>query len=680
MLATLSPDRRRRSIQEAAIMKTTQLLSKVRQLLLAVVPAIILSFSSTPVVFADALTECTPPTASTPGVHVPTGSDAAMFEYDCTQQVWVSAHYIYDPLSGTTTPLDPTIYTYNTTTSQWDYDTWVYVASKSNYVLRTFSVADPPAGATTIGGPVAPDTTTAQVPVDQSTASSDDNTKTIADASGNTATAIAVANSVGSVAISGDATVAMNTTAGSASTGNATALATLVNMLQSSGNVFGAAGNAVVFNTTISGNVTGDILLDPSLIGSIQPSSSPASTLTDVNGVTHSTTATTITNDLSLGATTGDALVAANTQAGDATSGNATAVANVLNFLSSTVVSGKSFLGIINIDGNFNGDILLPANFIDQLLVSNVPTLSIAVPAGSNGALDTSVSQSITNAVSATATSGNAAVDKNTTAGNATTGSATTNITTFNLTGNTVIGKNALLVFVNTLGTWYGLIFNAPAGATAATLGGNITTASAIAPQIVGQYDTNQSINNTIIASAQSGDATVTKNTTAGNAKTGDAKVAVNILNIASSALSLSDWFGILFINVFGSWTGSFGVDTLAGTIIPQDSGSPASSGIASDTPLSTHTQPALFKFIPRSVSSATLFGDSTTSSANSESPTTLSGGSVLAAQHITPGTKNNAGSGQNQKKVYWIYAAFIGIWVILIAAERIYAKLRNHA
>lgn len=659
-------------------MKISLSLSKARRLLFIAIAVFVISLGNAPAVFAETLTDCTPPSPSAPGVHVPTGSDAAMYQYDCSQQLWVSKHYIYDPQTTITSPLDSAAYTYNAATGQWDYDTWVYVASKGDYVLRTSSVSTPPAGAATIGGPQATpslETDTSLASTAQSSAAGPSGgVMTMADASGNTATAIAVTNSVGSIATSGDATVAMNTAAGSANTGDATALATLVNMLQSSGNVFGTAGNAVVFNTTISGDVTGDILLDPSLIGSIQPSSTPTAALTDANGVMNSTTATTVANDLSIGAISGNALVAANTTAGNATSGNATAVANVLNFLNSTVVSGKSFLGIINIDGNLNGDILLPPNFIDELLASNVPTLSIAVPFGSNGTLDTSVSQSITNAITASAQSGNATVDKNTNAGDATTGNGSTNVTTFNLTGNSVIGKNALLVFVNALGKWYGLIFNAPAGATAATLGGDITTATAALPQAIGQYDTNQTITNNIIAAAQSGDATVTKNTTAGNAKTGNAKVAVNILNVANSALSLSDWFGILFINVFGTWTGSFGIDTIAG-IVPSDS----SSSVGNTTSNVSANQSTLFRFVPKNVT-ATLFHQSSTSSVGSQEPTAtdLSSGSVLAAQHITPGNKGSSSSKQTQKSLAWIYVVFLGTWAVLLGGERVYAKLRS--
>lgn len=663
-------------------MNLSPLLVKTQRLLFVVVAiSTLLLITPVPMVFAES-TGCTPPSPTTPGLHVPTGSDAAMYHYDCNQGLWVSAHYTYNPQTNTTRPLDPQVYTYNSATGQWDYEVWTYIASKGDYALRSFSVSTPPTGATTVGGPApaAPSSETQSSSASSNAAASatGSGVTAFADTSGNSATAIAVTNTVGSLAASGNATVAANTSAGSATTGNAAALTTLVNMLQSTGNSFGADGNAVVFNTTINGDVTGDILLDPALIGSIQPSGTLNTGSTDANSVTHSDVTASVANDISVGATSGNALVAANTNAGSATSGSATAIANVLNFLNSTVVSGKSFIGVITINGNLNGDILLPPNFIDELLASNVPTVSLTAPIDSNGKLDTSVSQSITNAVTATAKSGDATVDKNTLAGDATTGSGTTNITTFNLTGNSVIGKNALLVFVNVLGKWYGLIFNAPTGTTAAALGGTISTAASTPSQIIGQYNTDQTITNNIVANAQSGDATVTKNTNAGDATTGDAKVAVNILNVANSALSLSDWFGILFINVFGSWTGSFGINTIAGTITPTASQQNSRSQNSEST--NTSIQTALFSFIPRSVSSrlhAVTTGFQPSADTPAEATNNLSNSAVLAAQHSTPGSNDTQ---QKSDKVFWIYAGFITAWILLILSERLYSKRHDRS
>src|SRR5690606_32678556 len=103
---------------------------------------------------------------------------------------------------------------------------------------------------------------------------------------------------------------------------------------------------------------------------------------------------------------------------------------------------------------------------------------------------------------------------------------------------------------------------------------------------------------------AQSGDASVTGNTAAGDAQSGDATASVNIANISNSTFSLSDWLGVLFINVFGTWNGSFGVDTAAGEHAPQNKSSKVSnkSGAGSKAP-----SPKVFRFAPNGQGGQTL-------------------------------------------------------------------------
>jgi hypothetical protein len=83
----------------------------------------------------------------------------------------------------------------------------------------------------------------------------------------------------------------------------------------------------------------------------------------------------------------------------------------------------------------------------------------------------------------------------------------------------------------------------------------------------------NGTITNNVNATAASGNATVSDNTSAGNATSGNATVASDIANIFASTLKIAHTFGILFINVFGSWTGSVGINTAAGNPAPSTSG-----------------------------------------------------------------------------------------------------------
>lgn len=366
-----------------------------------------------------------------------------------------------------------------------------------------------------------------------------------------------ISNNIYSSAQSGNALVAQNTLAGNALSGNATAMANLLNILQTSFSP-GSSGAVGTFIANIDGDVVGDITIDPSALPTDPLAVDNASTnpglaiKVENNG--------TITNNLSLAATSGDAAVTKNTQAGNATTGNATAIANVVNMINSSVAAGQSFFGIVNINGNFNGDILMPPNALDYLLASSAPRTTVDLANLTNN-------QTITNNIQAAAESGKATVANNTQAGSATTGKASTEVTILNLTSSNIIGQNALLVFVNVMGEWVGLVVDAPAGSTSAAYAGGVTSNQ----RLPGSGDTifnatnNAVITNNIVATAASGDAEVSSNTIGGDATSGDAKASVNLANVMNSNLALSDWFGVLFINVFGSWHGSFGVDTAAG-------------------------------------------------------------------------------------------------------------------
>jgi hypothetical protein len=257
-----------------------------------------------------------------------------------------------------------------------------------------------------------------------------------------------------------------------------------------------------------------------------------------------------------------------------------------MNLINSTVASGQSFIGTININGNLNGDILLPQGVLDSLLASTGPSSSNVASANltDNSTTTNNTTEAITNAINSSTTTGNASVSGNTSAGSAVSGNAKGNITLLNLTGSNTVGKNDLLVFVNVLGKWVGVIMNAPTGSTAADLGGGITQsgpgsnnvlASNVTDNSTTTNNANLAINNHVNVLAHSGDATVSNNTRGGNAQSGNAYTAVNILNMEGSNLSLSDWFGVLFINVFGFWNGSFGLNTSAGDPVSDPSNNP---------------------------------------------------------------------------------------------------------
>ncbi len=539
---------------------------------------------------------CTPPDQSSygAGVHVPAGAEAEAFTYQCEGPYvgkWLSDKYIYFPQSNTKEARDAVIYYYNDNSGKYDYQYWSWAPTIKAYQSISASTATPPSDAQKVGAPApAPSTSTAPSTAASSgsvgasaTSSSVSGTgpgseTTTSGTTNNSGTLtnttnVGVNNTITSSANSGTAMVIGNTKAGSATTGDVITQANVTNMLQSSSNALGDGNNVATFTYNIDGDIDGDLLFDPYMLSDVQGDATTNNTLNNDLDITNKSDAS-ITNNLTLGATSGDATVSSNGTAGNATTGSARSIANIVNSIRSAVTAGKSFVGTINITGNLNGDILLPANFVDTLIASNVPTVSVTGPGSTvkQSSTDTNRTtvtntndQGIRNTVNSTALTGDASVSSNTNAGSATSGTAKTNVTAFNLTGNRVIAKNSILVYVNNLGTWTGLIVNAPAGATAAMIGGNVTQNSTTNTTTDINNTSKQRITNNVNINATSGDATVSNNTNGGNAHAGDAETAVNLTNIEDSTFSLSDWFGILYINVFGSWNGSFGVDTAAG-------------------------------------------------------------------------------------------------------------------
>ncbi len=663
---------------------------------------------------ASALEPCTPQYSDQPGVHSPVGSDAGMFTYQCDGPYagqWTSAYYVYNPVTGLTTATYSPDYRYDCSTGKWSKAEWDYSPSAGTYNLYRVATSAP-AG---VGTNCAPTPTGGGAGSSASAAGSGgdinasgpgstnaNNLTGNNDSTINNATNLNMNNTISGVALSGAASVQGNTIGGNAGSGNAQDIANIVNMLQSSSNNLGS-GNLVTFVDNIDGDVNGDFLLNPASLASIQgsgPNSTNANNANLNNNLTvNNSLGANINNDIKLDAQSGDAQVSGNNTAGDAKTGNAATIANVVNMINSVVNSGKSFLGVININGDLNGDILLPPDFIDQLLAANVPTVTLTGPS-SNNANNTSVNNNttltntndlgITNNINANAASGNANVSGNTIGGSASSGNAKTSITAFNLTGSSVIGANDLLVFVNVAGgKWVGLIVNAPAGATAAELGGGITSSgpnsdnsnnTTVNNTVNLTNDVKQKINNNITTNAKSGNANVSDNTRGGNASTGDAEGAVNLLNVENSSFNLTGWFGVLFINVFGSWNGSFGINTAAGDPVTHYGGNGGSGG----NPVPAAVQ--AFRFVPHGGSGGSGYDIAPFSGSGGAASESTGGnssnidGSVLAAKTLhRPPILAQQLSGKPTHGIGTQAIAIGSLVVLYIIGDAVYTRQRRH-
>ncbi|MFI5270518.1 MAG: beta strand repeat-containing protein [Candidatus Saccharimonadales bacterium] len=347
-------------------------------------------------------------------------------------------------------------------------------------------------------------------------------------------------NNVDGTSQSGNATVDQNQTGGNATTGGSDSSTTLINTIQSADNP--NSGAVQSFYDTITGGQNGNVTIDPAMLQSIINANLGSNVPQNVfnNG--------TINNDVILSANSGNATVSNNGVGGNATTGNATTDANIINFINTSITDQQTFIGIINILGSLNGNIIIPQSLLDSLQFQNSQSQGNSLQVTNN--------YQINNDIALTAQSGQASVINNGVGGNATSGNASTSLQQYNLINSQIGGGNLLLVFVNVLGTWNGYLFNNPQGTTSAIIGSGIQNAS-INPTFAGTITNTDTINNNLSLTSVTGDALVANNGIGGNATSGNAYSEANIVNILGSQVNLSGWFGILFINVFGSWNGS---------------------------------------------------------------------------------------------------------------------------
>lgn len=597
----------------------------------------------------------TPPTSTSKGSgrgpRQPNGSDSGQYSFNPATGMWESSLYVWNPATKQTMPKNNPGYSYDPATGMWNTTQYVYHPESGTYQpVAVSSPVAPAASGSSAQGSGAGDqgamlATLAQMLGNDPAISNTgpNSTNSVVENSTNNGffnlfSKAVIDNNLNSQATSGDASVTGNTNGGSATTGPAQVVANLLNLLNSS--LSWSTGGLSTFVENLFGNQTGNLLLQPATatggggsLGTAGTTSSntgtgPNSTNTiDTNNANNlnvnSQASGTINNNLNLLAQSGNAGVNGNTNGGNATSGNANVDLNILNLINSAIGSGQSFLGVVNVFGNLDGNILFPQGFLDGVAAASgdqTPTTTASNtgtgPGSTNGiGVDNTNNANITNANQATinnnikdaAQSGSANVANNTLAGSATTGTAATKTDTFNYSGN-LTADNAVLVLVNVLGHWVGAILNLPStgNSQAALLTGGATNASNTntGPNSTNQINATNSnntnitsantgtINNNINAGAISGDANVSDNTKAGNATSGNASVAADVVNFVGSTLNIKHWFGVLMINVFGDWNGSVTTATPeTASIQPQGVAAPADAKTSqANTGQTSHT------------------------------------------------------------------------------------------
>lgn len=348
-------------------------------------------------------------------------------------------------------------------------------------------------------------------------------------------------------AISGDIVVTNNDNLSNLATGDTTNNIDILNVATNNQSLAGSV--PVIYVNTLYGDVIGNMTIDPASLGMPLPGETLNQSLPNIfNTNTLDIAAINVlTNNISQTSNSGSVLAEQNDNIKDIATGEATNQVNVINIANTIVGTGNYFIGMINIFGNLTGNIILPATLIDTLL-NNTGTIY------GQSLANISNTSNIYNDVTMTALSGQSTVTNNNNIGSVLSGNTSNTLGVFDYSGQHYFTNNTLLIIVNVMGQWLGLLLGSP-NTTVATISNS--TPNNISSTLPLKIKTNTTISNSINMSAVSGNVNITSNDNVGNIYTGNATNIARILNISNTVINMSDWFGILFINILGNWHGS---------------------------------------------------------------------------------------------------------------------------
>ncbi len=348
------------------------------------------------------------------------------------------------------------------------------------------------------------------------------------------------------------------------------------------------------------------------------------------------------TNTLNLSANSGSNTVSDNDGSVKVVTGNVSVAANVVNIVNTNIVGNGWTFAIINIMGEWDGDLILPSltNFIasqDNDFSIDCPDLNcfdniVAVnsSSGENStntatttidnsiAIDNNNEANVNNQINIDAVTGANQVDANGGNVDLITGTAQAVSNIFNQVNTTVTANNWVFGVVNVVGEWGGSIYGKPDGFEENSFGNYFTfgwgannffvnsqsttavgeeTAISAFNQNTGDDSLNQSgvskdnsisinnnnqanIDNTINIEANSGGNVAANNQGNVYLQTGDVKAVANLFNLVNSNYIGNNWT-VALVNVIGGWDGDihFGRPDLVVTEIATADPDPAVPG-----------------------------------------------------------------------------------------------------
>lgn len=287
-----------------------------------------------------------------------------------------------------------------------------------------------------------------------------------------------------------------------------------------------------------------------------------------------------VTNNVEVRAETG-ANTATSTLQGDVdvTTGNAYAVANVLNLVNTNFINSSYLVLSMNNFGDLNDDIVLPgASFFEQLLASgnSLPDMNSSSYVVNNDNDEDFFGTTTANAI----TGENVATTTGTAFGSGEihTGNAYTSTNSFTAANQTRVGGSSVLLSFRVWGQWSGSVQGLPGGMTwHATRAADdrswlieiISTGGGSGAGGAGVYNSSDflasstnkaNVKTDVNVWAVTGQNVAETEDGVGRITTGDAYAAANVINMVNTNIVGRNWIFGSF-NIFGDWSGdiSFG-------------------------------------------------------------------------------------------------------------------------
>lgn len=230
--------------------------------------------------------------------------------------------------------------------------------------------------------------------------------------------------------------------------------------------------------------------------------------------------------------------------------GNATAITNIMNFINANFVGENWLMALINVFGTWNGNLVVPG----------YGTIDLAAVGNKNLVVENNNTAFIDNNVATSAISGKNTIDgASGQESSIETGDAVADSQVKNQVNTNIVGNNWFFVLVNNLGSWTGKIMGLDDdGQYYEAMRYDLETEQPQNQEPTGTLtvkNTNYAeVENDVQTSANTGENSISGS--GGDIETGNATALSRIFNFINTNIVGNNWF-FAMINVFGAWNGN---------------------------------------------------------------------------------------------------------------------------